>query len=217
VVADRPAGGTVLFVTGNPAPSPADRAIRARLERLGFEVSLAVPGARVSEAQARASRLVLISSTVGSSDVEAALFRDLPVPLLTWEANLYDDLGLTEPCAQGDCGNDGNPYGVLIKDASHPVAAGLAGTLFVAPGRAPSMNWGVPNIHAAWIATTPGSPTRALVFAYERGAQMPGLVAPARRVGLFIGEYMAEAMTDAGWQLFDNAVAWCAADGGAGR
>ena len=61
-------------------------------------------------------------------------------------------------------------------------------------------------------------PGRAVVFAYERGAPMPGLpAAPARRVGLFLQNYTAEVMSDAGWALFDAAIAWAMRDTGPAR
>jgi hypothetical protein len=56
-------------------------------------------------------------------------------------------------------------------------------------------------------------PGRALVFAYDRGAPMPGLpAAPGRRVGLFLHNYTAEVMSDTAWAMFDAAIAWCLRD-----
>jgi hypothetical protein len=63
------------------------------------------------------------------------------------------------------------------------------------------------------VAVWPGVPGRAMVFAYERGAAMPGLPsAPGRRVGLFLHNYTAEAMSESAWATFDAAVAWCLGD-----
>jgi hypothetical protein len=57
-----------------------------------------------------------------------------------------------------------------------------------------------------------------VLFAYERGAPMPGLpAAPARRVGMFLQNYTAQVMSDAGWSLFDAAITWAMRDTPSGR
>jgi len=60
------------------------------------------------------------------------------------------------------------------------------------------------------VATFPGFPDQATVFAYERGAEMKSLVAPARRVGFFVRDTGAVSLTQEDWALFDAAVRWCA-------
>jgi hypothetical protein len=73
------------------------------------------------------------------------------------------------------------------------------------------MSFGTPGPQAAWVATVPGNPTRAVVFAYERGMAMPGLAAaPARRVGFFLYDRTPPQLTDAGWATFDAALLWAA-------
>jgi hypothetical protein len=59
------------------------------------------------------------------------------------------------------------------------------------------------------IASLEGSPEKAALFGYDRGASMPGLVAPARRVGLFLFDTTSLQLTPEGWALFDAAVRWC--------
>ena len=58
-----------------------------------------------------------------------------------------------------------------------------------------------------------GSAHHSAVFAYERGSEMLGGRAPARRVALFLGNgRVIRSLTPDGWRLFDAAVAWSAAD-----
>ena len=74
------------------------------------------------------------------------------------------------------------------------------------------MRWGAPAPGATVIASFAGAPEQAsLVFGYERGAPTASGTAPARRVGLFLGNgRVIRALTEQGWRLFDAAVLWCA-------
>ena len=67
-----------------------------------------------------------------------------------------------------------------------------------------------PNANAAVIARLPGT-TTASIFAYETGAAMPGLTAPARRVGLFMWDTTPASFTAGGTALFDAAISWATA------
>ena len=108
---------------------------------------------------------------------------------------------------------------MLIKDSSHPLAAGRTGATTILEATDPTkprlrrMSFGLPGPQAQVVATWPGVPIRAMVFAYERGAPMPGLpAAPGRRVGLFLHNYTAEVMSETAWAMFDAAIAWCLRD-----
>jgi len=46
------------------------------------------------------------------------------------------------------------------------------------------------------------------LFAYEKGASMPGIIAPASRVGFFLKNETASVLNESGWNLFDAAVLW---------
>ncbi len=185
-----------------------DKALKTRLEDLGFEARIVLQG-ELSEWQARAARLLIVSSSVGSLDTRTS-FRDLPVPAVVCEAKLYDDMGMTGSCDDGGCGLIYVPGQVWIKDPAHPLAAGLTQGVRLRHGATMLVSWGLPSLHAAWIATVPGHPGQATIFSYEKGAEMVGLPAPARRVGLFFRMGGAASITDAGWSLFDAAALWAA-------
>jgi hypothetical protein len=93
--------------------------------------------------------------------------------------------------------------------STHPIAAGLTG-LQTAASAAGDFAWGKPNANATVIAKQNGDATRSVVYAYEKGAAMPGLAAPARRVQLFLTDATGASLTAAGASLFDNAVKWAA-------
>lgn len=92
-------------------------------------------------------------------------------------------------------------------DPAHPLAAGRSGLVTVTTART-TLAWGKPAAGAAIVARLPANPGRAAIFAYEKGMGMVGLAAPARRVGLFLGDTAAASLTADGWALFDAAVRW---------
>ena len=56
-----------------------------------------------------------------------------------------------------------------------------------------------------------------MIFGYENGAAMSGLTAPGRRVGFFLENTAASALTTAGGSLFDAAVRWAPVAGPGAR
>jgi hypothetical protein len=209
-----PPGGVALFFVGSVLLGAGDQAVKKRLESLGFEVRIRGAGSLL-DTDAKYIALIVISSTIESPDLNTQ-FRELPVPILVWEAKLFDDLGMTGPMPAKDGpdsegGLDRRALGdLVIKDPLHPIAAGLSGAVRVTNAAQTEMNWAQPGPLAHWIATLPGEPTKAGMFAYERGTPMIGLTAPARRVGLFLYNLTATDLTESGWTLFDAAVRWCA-------
>ncbi|HRV96809.1 MAG TPA: cohesin domain-containing protein, partial [Anaerolineae bacterium] len=127
-------------------------------------------------------------------------FREVTVPVLTWEAGLFDDMNLA---SQGDYLD--NQSQINITNTGHPLAADLSGQVIgvTAPRR---FFWGAPGSNALKIATLAGDSSKVSIFAYEEGTPMVGLTAPARRVGFFNGD--GPDYTAASWQLFDAAVNW---------
>jgi glucose/arabinose dehydrogenase/PKD repeat protein len=200
----------LLVVKSADALGAGDAAVKARLESLGYLVTVASETVPASDAAGKS--LVLISSTVGSSALQTR-FRDLAVPVVLWEGALYDDMGMTS--ASGSFyGETGGLSSLAIADASHPAAGGLTGTPAVTTA-ATTLKWGRAGTSAFKVATLVGDATRTAVFGYETGAAMPGLAAPARRAALFLHDTTASVMTAQGWTLFDATVNW-AAGGGSG-
>jgi len=211
------ARGAALLVVGSLMLTPGDDRIKKRLETLGFDVQVRGVGPPDPE-ELRRCRVVLLSSSIFSLNLNTQ-YRDVPVPVVVWEPSLFDDLGMTGPEEHGGSGVLPSTGQLLIHDPGSPLAAGLSGTVQViaaspdGPVRARrlEMSFGSPGPQARWVASWPGRPERAVVFAYERGTLMPGLpAAPARRVGLFLYDRTPPQLTDAGWALFDAALLWAA-------
>jgi hypothetical protein len=104
-----------------------------------------------------------------------------------------------------------------ISDPTHPLAAGLTGTQTVVT-TATAFTWGKPDINPVRIAALTSDATRYVIFGYDSGATMAGweapappyrrLLAPARRVALFLTDTTAFSLNASGGALFDAAVRW---------
>jgi hypothetical protein len=212
-----------LFVTSSTTLTAADAKVKKRLETLGYAVIVKAAASSVT-ADATGKDLVVISSSVASGDVNTK-FKNVTVPVVTWENAIYDDMGMTGTVGGTDYGTTANTTDVAIyasacdrntmytaavgyADGCHDMTAGLTGT-FGALTSASSLTFGKPGASAVKIAYLPSDSTKALVFGYDTGAAMPGLAAaPARRVGLFMNDTTATSWTGRAQSLFDQAIYW---------
>ena len=208
-----------LLLTGpddtkeGPAPAEglriSEQRLKARLERLGFVVNV-VEALALPPERARSAALLVLSSSVSSQLLEPWV-SGLPVPLLVLESTAFEQLGLTGGRWRHDTGPVAPLTEIIISKPDHPLAAGLSGTVRVltVPER---LRWASPPPGASVIATYAGAPDQASVlFGYERGASTASGPAPARRVGLFLGNgRVIRGLTAEGWRLFDAAVLWAA-------
>jgi hypothetical protein len=198
----------VLYVTRlNHRDREEDDKIIAHLEQRGMIVKLVNEDAPVSAA--KGEDLVIISSVVSARDMVGTPFRDVPVPLLTWESDLFDSLRFTGQKKGEDFGEIAKEHYVNVVNAPSPLAGGVpAGKRWLYP-RDDEMGWGKPGPGATIIATIAGEPTHAVVFAYEKGATMDyDFIAPARRVALFLGNRSFEKLSADGNAIFDAALNW---------
>lgn len=198
----------VLLVQRDGPNLPVDEKVRAHLESRGFAVTLEDQSAAPSVAAG--ADLVVISSTVAAKDVSAA-WRQLPVPLLTWENDLLDDLAMTGKRHDVDFGEAAKERYLWLVNAPHPMAAGLPAGVANVYVKQAGMSWGKPGLGATTIATLYGQPEKAAIFGYEKGATMDyESLAPARRVMFFLGNETFTNLSPAGRLLFDAAVDWAA-------
>jgi hypothetical protein len=197
----------VLLLAQMSGPSMAiDTRIAQHLTARGMTVRIVDQAADPSTG--RDAALVIISSTVSAKDVKPG-WRQLPVPLLTWENDLLDDLAMTGKRHDTDFGETEKERYLWIVNAPHPMAGGLpAGIANVYVKQAP-MSWGKPGLGATTIATLYGQPEKAAIFGYEKGATMDyESLAPARRVMIFLDNETFANLSPAGLALFDAAVDW---------
>jgi Big-like domain-containing protein/carboxypeptidase family protein/beta-propeller repeat-containing protein/IPT/TIG domain-containing protein len=200
-----------LLVVGSATLNTGDTAARTRLQNLGYTVTVKVAGsnnnASVKPTDADGKTLVVISSTVVPANVTNKL-RNIPVPVVNWEFDILDDMGLTGLVSGTDFGTGSTTQTQLnISGPAHQMAAGLTGTQTVVT-TATNFTWGKPNTNAARIAALTNDATRFAIFGYAEGSAMPGLEAPARRVALFLTDTTAASFNANGGALFDATVKW---------
>jgi hypothetical protein len=203
-----------LLVVGSATLNTGDSAARTRLQNLGYLVTVKVAGSNqnssVKATDADGKALVLISSTVVATNVINKL-RNIPVPVINWEFDILDDMGMTGLVSGTDFGTSPTTQTqVNIADPTHPLAAGLSAGPQTVTSPATTFNWGKPNINAAKIAALTTDATKFAIFGYDAGTTMSGLEAPARRVSLFLTDTTAAGLNSSGGALFDAAVKWAA-------
>jgi hypothetical protein len=130
----------------------------------------------------RQKLVVVISDSVTPANVNTK-FKTVTVPVVTLDPQLFDDMGMTTT-ATTNFGTTATQKNVTITNSTHPMAAGLSGTIQVTSANT-TFGWGVVNANAAKIATLTTDATKATDFGYDINAVMPGLTAPRRRVGFF--------------------------------
>jgi hypothetical protein len=193
-----------LVVGDTGALGPGDATVRTVLAtRLpGFNIRLRDDGGTLDLVN---TRLIVIAGSVESGTV-GSRYRDVPVPVISLEYSLFDNMGMTGTDENTDFGVTSGAQ-VAILDPLHPLAAGLSGMVAIA-SESSNLGWGNPSDQAIRVATLANMPLRAAIFAYPAGAQLRGLVAPAKRVGLFALESAAANLTDDGIKLLGAAVDW---------
>lgn len=194
----------ILFVGSSVPLEARDEPLRIYLFALGHEVTVR-SAAAVQATDANGQDLVIISESAESVEVNTKL-RDVAVPIVTWEGWLQDDFKLTGPTANVDYGENLKQQTIRIVDATHPLAAGLSGVVTTVTNHRNKFHWGKPNGNAAVVAADVNNAQHTMIYAYEQGAQMVGLSAPARRI--FIHNATGPNLTTEGWRLFEAAVNW---------
>ena len=230
-------GKKILFVIGEPVKGVPndDLLIKEYLESRGASITLA--GVADPATAAQGKDLVMISSTTKAREL-GDRYRNVAQPVVTWNAYSFADMDMTGKELHRDFSvvrekafhnaNHAAYYAYAIS-GSKPIlqAAGMPHGIFApftfsAGETDPS--WGKPTVGADISVVFEGTPDKAAVFSYEKGSVMAhDFAAPARRVGLFLGDNSFSVLTDAtgpaaqdpksrewfaGRRLFDAALRW---------
>ena len=198
-------GAEVLFVVGKNDLRAGDLCIKNHLENRGLNVVIQEDTIVKSE-DASGKDLVILSESARSREV-GTKFRDLAVPVICSEPWLFNNLGMTGQTKKLDFGRKSHQKNFIIINPDHPLCGSCSQEVQVCT-KSFFMGWGVPGENAIAIAGLSKDPHKCTIFAYDAGVEMPGLVAPAKRVGLFLFRDTANFFTSEGWALFDSAVDW---------
>ena len=198
-------GAEVLFVVGGKDIKAGDQTIKKHLEDRGFDI-VVKKDKLVKTEDADGKALVLLSESARSKEIKTK-FRDVAVPVICSEPWLFHDLGMTGQTKKLDFGRKSRQKEMNIVNPDHPLAASLSDKIQVST-KTFYMGWGVPGKNAIPVAALKRDPGKYTIFAYEAGAEMPGNVAPAKRVGLFLFRGTAQSFTPDAWSLFNAVVDW---------
>jgi len=193
-------GAALLILDDASSPSFADQNVEGLLTSLGFDVML-VSDEAATATDADGKSIILISSSVDPTAF-AVDFSATSIPLIVWEADLYDDLNLATAPGETSAVTD-----LSIADDTHPIADGfVVGDTTVYVEDLP-MAFGTPGSGAVSVGT---SGSQSTLFAYDDGADMTTGTAPARRVAFFASSTGTGSTTFAGMALLENAIIWAA-------
>ena len=162
---------SVLLVIGNEDnPGEGDEELEQVLEDMGFDVDVQEDVDAALEDDGEDFGFILVVSSAAAGTLEDN-FRNDRVPVLSMDSGLYEDMRMVDD----EGGTEGQIQGqqISIVRDSHPLAAGLRGDITVA-AELSAIQWGIPSAEAEIVATIPGDPTRATIFAYDAGDSMEG-------------------------------------------
>lgn len=170
---------SLLWVGAGALGAGTDGPLVDRAQSLGYQITFVIDSdAQASHADGQCA--VVISGTADGVDV-VGKFRDVTVPVLTWEYAIYDEMGFA---MAGNNAVAEATNAIEIVDAAHPLAAGYpAGmlTIFTGTGR---IGYAVAT-GAHIVAAFAGQPDTATLFEYQPGeALADGGIAAGLRIGL---------------------------------
>lgn len=207
IVVGTPAEEILLIHASAGISNASDLAIKARLESFGFAVRT-IGATAAKPGDEAGTVLVIASSTIASGDL-ADKMRFAAVPLITWEQALQDNFLMTLDQDGVTRGSQAGQTEIDIINANHPLAAGLPrGVRTVSAST--DFSWGTPGPSATVIATITSDPTRAVIYAYDKGATLVDgtTKAPEKRIYFLMTDNTYLALNADGIKLFDAAVSW---------
>lgn len=185
-----------------------DAHIAEHLKEMGFNVTVTDELSSVDLAKGK--DLIVVSEFINANEV-GTKYTFLPIPIVCWENDLYDDLKMVGRRLGVDYGTvrSASFTAVRLVNPSHPLSAGLPIGTQTVFDKANAMNWGRPGPAASIIATLPGDPEKVGSFAFEKGSTMETeYAAPARRVAFFTWENEFGKLNANGHAQFDAAIIW---------
>ena len=195
-----------LFVVGSTYLNSSDSKIKARLEGLGYSVTVK-DDYYCQSSDSNDKGLVLISSTCNSGYV-GSKFRDVAVPVIVWEGYLMDDMKMTGSTVNYHFGSMNYVSKMTINDSNHPICQGMSGNITLFNNCSKTVTWGKPSSGASRIGYAPGNPNCVMMYTYDSDSDMAGMRAPARRVGMYLHDDSAPYFSSSSWLIFDRTVQW---------
>jgi hypothetical protein len=206
------AANPVLYVVADPqALSAGDTAVLGRLNNLGHTVTL-VDDNLSQTSDAVGKDLVIVSSTVTSGNV-LAKYRNVTIPVISYESAIFDDMLMTTDVDTVTRGTVASQTDLFVTALNHPITLGIGTGVRTVTTAPETFTFGVPAPSADILATVAGDQTKATIFVYEPNDLLIDGTTPAagRRIGFFLQDNTASVLNPTGAQLFDRAVSYAIA------
>ncbi len=198
--------GSLLFIVGSSDLSTGDVAIYQHLVEHDYVVSIQTDDDSLAFDMENKDA-ILVSASAGATRKVRDELENINVPILCWEPTLFDDLNWTGRRKNEDYGILPGTS-ILILSDSHPLAAGLSGTVQITSD-AQEITWAMPHENATIIASIEDDPAKPVIFCYDtEDVMLNSVTAKARQVGLFFSESSPAFFTDAAWALLRAAITW---------
>ncbi|MCS7069123.1 MAG: S8 family serine peptidase [Meiothermus sp.] len=194
-----------LLVVNNILLGAGDSALKARLESIGYDVTVRTDTLS-STLEAALYDVVVISGSASPASV-GTKFRDVAKPVVVMHWDLFDEMRMTGGKA-GDRNIQSGQTQVTLLGNTHPLTAGLPSSNMTIYSSSDSLNWGKVASGAVSVASLTSDPTRSVLFGYDIGALMQSGIAPARRVGFFPSSTGTSRLTNFGMYLLEAAITW---------
>jgi DNA-binding protein YbaB len=198
-----------LLTVGNATLVAADAAMKARLESVHRLEVLVRVGTDTKTSDLADLRVHIISDSIANPADVGTRFLSSPAPTVVCEAFLFDDMKMTGTSQGTDYGvsSANTEKDLVVAAPGHALAAGLTGQVTVVTSLQ-KFGWGKPGTEGLKVATLVGQPNEAGILAYDAGANMVGLRAPAPRIGFFAEIPVSAVFTPAGQSFFDATIRW---------
>jgi hypothetical protein len=201
--------GKVLYIGGEMPMVGIDLQLHQLLKEMGFQVEDVRENA-ATLANANGKQLIVLSCSMKSTDFKAEEWARLPVPMIVFEHFILPGLGMTK---LEDHGYKLGQTDITITSDDPVFTAGFPKGNVTVYGQTGEFFWGIPGPGAIIIATVVDRPNQPVTFGYPTGSMMVGMVAPARRVQIFVAVHAPPAnptqfLNANGLRLFGGAVAW---------
>jgi len=193
------AADKLILIGKNDPANSNDQILMGHLTGLGLEVEYhSEPEKHPVDINGAVG--VFISESVTSTNIGPAY--DLPIPVIMSEPGLIDDMkmGMGEDIASATS--------IEIVDPNHPITQGFSGVVEVLTQPGVMECASALDGEVQILAVLAGDPGMTMVFVYEKGAQMQGQEAPARRAFVFNEQNSNPLMNEDGWTIVERAVTW---------
>ncbi len=195
-----PTGGTAALLASSTTLPTADRPLRARLESLGYTVTV-VDDDAAATAPFTSFDLVVVSSSVVPTKVPTTL-ATAAVPVLNLEAYATTRLGL------GTSGSELASQQSIDVLSTHPAVGGLAGRVQISSSS--TFGRAVPPASATALSRIAGRTNDIMSYVIDEGGALTAGTAAARRGAFLTGYPLPPLLNANGWTHFDALVRWLA-------